>query len=415
MANAPIGYLDIACHAGVWGWVDIARLPPGARVEILVDGLSQGAVAPSLYRGDLAALHINDGMGGFELRLNRPLDRPVTLAARVLETGEELQGSPARLAPLIQGSLKELHEETRQWLERRFGVEGVKDGIYAAHQPIYGYRGGYSEENWAHRYLISWHIMTLLARLDFETFLDAGGAEGYKAAMVKDFFGTKVMSVDLSAEACKRAHEIYGIRSQPVDLHKMPFRDGEFDVVLASETIEHVVDYRAVVTELLRVARKAVIITVPREEMPQVAATHRNLEIHGHIHAFDCDSFDYLVSSSLSVTAYPILSKARRTVVAGHLMEATPEHLAKVTPGRLDWLAQHPRLAKWVFNRYVAAHFLSEDREMIEQYPRDGYEGMVAVLVKDPKVWRKSPSRRVRLSSVMGFSVPYHYPKLDGV
>ncbi len=413
MATAPIGYLDIACHAGVWGWVDIARLPAGARVEVLVDGVSAGSVAPTLYRGDLAALHINEGMGGFELRLNRPLDRPVTLAARIVETGEELHQSPVFLQPLIQGSLEDLHEETRAWLERRFGVDGVKDGIYSAHQPIYGFRKGYSEENWAPRYLITWHILELLARLKFDSFLDAGGAEGYKAAIVKKFFGSQVMSVDLSAEACKRAHEIYGIPTRPVDLHKLPFSDGEFDVVLASETIEHVVDYRTVVAELLRVARKAVIITVPHEDMSQVAATHRALEIHGHIHAFDCHSFDYLASPDVSVTAYPILSKTRRTTVAGLLMEGTPEHLAKVTPGRLEWFARHPKMAKLAFNRYVSAHFLSEDRAMIEQHPRDGYEGIVAVLVKDPTIWREKPSRRVRLSSVMGFSVPYHYPKFD--
>ncbi len=415
MGTAPIGYLDIACHAGVWGWVDIARLSPGgAQVEVMVNGELAGLAACTLYRGDLDALHINEGMCGFELRLNLPLDRPVTLTARVVETGEELQQSPAHLQPLIQGSLDDLHEETRQWLERRFGIEGLRDGIYTAHQPIYGFRKGYSEENWAHRYLITWHILELLARLKFETFLDAGGAEGYKAAIVQEYFsGTKVMSVDLSGEACKRAHQIYGIPTQPVDLHKLPFRDGEFDVVLASETIEHVVDYRTVVTELLRVARKAVIITVPHEEMSQVAVTHRNLEIHGHIHAFDCQSFDYLASPNVSVTAYPILSKTRRTQVAGLIMEGTPEHLARVTPGRLAWFAQHPILAKLVFNRYVSAHFLQEDRAMIEKYPRDGYEGVVAVLVKDPTVWRDMPSRRVRLSSVMGFSVPYHYPKFD--
>lgn len=413
MATAPIGYLDIACHAGVWGWVDIARLPPGVQVEVLADGAPVGRVAPTLYRADLAALHINGGMGGFELRLNYPLDRPVTLAARIAETGEPLQQSPIALEPLIQGSLDDLHEETRAWLERRFSVDGVEDGIYAAHQPIYGFRKGYSEGNWAPRYLITWHILELLAKLKFDNFLDAGGAEGYKAAIVKKFFGAKVMSVDLSAEACKRAHEIYDIPTQPVDLHKLPFKDGEFDVVLASETIEHVIDYRTVVTELLRVARKAVIITVPHEEMSQVAATHRALEIHGHIHAFDCQSFDYLAAPNLSVTAYPILSKTRRTALAGLLMEATSEHLAKVTPGRLAWLARYPKLAKLVFNRYVSAHFLSDDRAMIERYPRDGYEGIVAILVKDPSVWREKPSRRVRLSSVMGFRVPYHYPKLD--
>lgn len=413
MTLAPIGYLDVACHAGVWGWVDIARLSADAEIEIIVNGCAARRVRPTLYRPDLAALAINGGDGGFEARLNLPLDRSLSLSARIVETGEMLHPSPVTLPPLFDVPLTELQEKTRRWLDRRYGVKGIRNGIYKAHQPIYGFRKGYSEKNWANRYLITWHILQALAQMRFATLLDAGGGEGYKAAMVRDFLGGAVTSADLSIQACCRARDIYRLPTLAVDGHRLPFRDAAFDVVLASETLEHVVDYRAALAELLRVARQAVVLTVPHEDMAQVAASHRALQIHGHLHAFDCQSFDEFAGPGVTVTAYPILSRARLPTVVGLLMEATPAQLARVSPGRFAGFARSPTVARLAFNRFVAAHFLSKDRAMIVRFPQEGYEGIVAILVKDPSVWRDPPARRIRLSKVMGYSVPYHRPVLE--
>ncbi len=410
MTQTPIGYLDVACHAGVWGWVDIARLSADAEIEITVNGTAALRLRPSLYRADLAAHQINGGFGGFEARLNLPLDRSVALGARIVETGELLHPSPVTLPPLVGVPLAELQEKTRRWLDRRYGIKSLRDGIYKAHQPIYGFRKGYSEKNWAHRYLITWHIMQVLGRMQCETLLDAGGGEGYKAAMARDFLGFRATSADLSMQACQRARDIYRLPALTIDGHRMPFGDAAFDVVLASETLEHVIDYRMALAELLRVARQAVVITVPHDDMAQVAATHRALEIHGHLHAFDCQSFDAFAGPDLTVTAYPILSRARLPTVAGLLMEATPAHLARVPPGQFAWLARFPALARLVFNRFTAAHFLSQDRAMIDRFPQEGYDGIVAIFVKDPRVWREGPARRIRLSTIMGYSVPYHRP-----
>lgn len=46
-----------------------------------------------------------------------------------------------------------------------------------------------------------------------------------------------------------------------LDLRRLPFRDGAFDVVLASEVLEHLVRPVEAIAELVRVARRAVIMT----------------------------------------------------------------------------------------------------------------------------------------------------------
>ena len=39
-----------------------------------------------------------------------------------------------------------------------------------------------------------------------------------------------------------RANEIFKLKATPVDIHNLPFKDNEFDVVICSETLEHVTE-----------------------------------------------------------------------------------------------------------------------------------------------------------------------------
>jgi SAM-dependent methyltransferase len=48
-------------------------------------------------------------------------------------------------------------------------------------------------------------------------------------------------------------------------IEALPFADKAFDTVICTHVIEHVVDYRAAIAELRRIARRRLIIVVPRE------------------------------------------------------------------------------------------------------------------------------------------------------
>ncbi|WP_299901364.1 class I SAM-dependent methyltransferase [uncultured Ruegeria sp.] len=48
-------------------------------------------------------------------------------------------------------------------------------------------------------------------------------------------------------------------------IEELPFEDNSFDTVICTHVIEHLLDYRQAIAELRRVARKRVIIVVPRE------------------------------------------------------------------------------------------------------------------------------------------------------
>jgi SAM-dependent methyltransferase len=56
-----------------------------------------------------------------------------------------------------------------------------------------------------------------------------------------------------------------GIDYVAAKIEALPFEDGAFDTVICTHVIEHVLEYRQAIAELRRIARKRVIIIVPRE------------------------------------------------------------------------------------------------------------------------------------------------------
>ena len=91
-------------------------------------------------------------------------------------------------------------KETKAWLDDRFRQVDA-EGVYRAHQPIYGFQWGPVPPN-IKNYIRIYEILRKLTRLDFDSFLDVGGAEGYTANLVRRFFGSEVRSCDLSSEVC---------------------------------------------------------------------------------------------------------------------------------------------------------------------------------------------------------------------
>ena len=83
----------------------------------------------------------------------------------------------------------------------------------------------------------------------------------------------------------------------------LPFDDASFDSVIASEILEHlpVTVYEAGRAELARVARSAVVVTVPNAESLEAASTRCPgcfcvYSIHGHVRRFDRDDMPGLLA-----------------------------------------------------------------------------------------------------------------------
>jgi len=135
----------------------------------------------------------------------------------------------------------------------------------------------------------------------FDSLLDVGCGEGrWLSYLQRRRPGPRLTGIELSAT---RVEEIQrsapGFRVEVGGLPDLPYDDDAFDVVTCLEVVEHIPDWKTAVTELLRVARRRVIITVPyRERIRQHLCIHchKPTPAHGHLHSFSEDSFAYLAA-----------------------------------------------------------------------------------------------------------------------
>lgn len=75
--------------------------------------------------------------------------------------------------------------------------------------------------------------------------------------------------------------------------HKLPFNDGQFDIVVASEVLEHVESPWEVLLELLRVCKKTVVFSTPN---PASLKSRKQFFKRGFLYWFAPENFTYHIS-----------------------------------------------------------------------------------------------------------------------
>jgi ubiquinone/menaquinone biosynthesis C-methylase UbiE len=116
--------------------------------------------------------------------------------------------------------------------------------------------------------------------------LDLGCGEGYFAALLAAT-GADVVAVDVAAEPLRRArarHPDLELRLVAAE-NVLPFEDSSFDAVWAGETIEHVADTAAWLSEVRRVLRSggALLLSTPDHgplSLLALALSPRRLDAH---------------------------------------------------------------------------------------------------------------------------------------
>ncbi len=125
-------------------------------------------------------------------------------------------------------------------------------------------------------------------------FLDVGAGSAWLAEKFVPR-GKTVISLDIATTNLKKAAEKISVENHKqvaADSFRLPFRDGVFDTVVASEIIEHVTAPDAFVKELFRVVKPhgELIITTPyKEKIRYALCIHCNKKtpLNGHLHSFD--------------------------------------------------------------------------------------------------------------------------------
>ncbi len=300
-------------------------------------------------------------------------------------------------------------KKTMDWLNTRYKECDSATGIYIAHQPIYGFRKGFCDYGYVFRYVVTVSILKALSGLKFNSFLDAGGSEGYTAFLVKNIFKAEVKNCDISEEACKRAREIFGVDSDQADIQNLPYADGRFDVLLCSETLEHVEDQNNAAHELLRVARNAVVITVPHESEAIIGNNIKNNAVHGHIHYFDLKSFNFLEKEGYKIisikTLSPYLGILRLLIDARPIDNITPIAAPR---SLVNIYNQSVPVLKLLFNKRSAAFLVKLDAVLCKY--TSAYKGIIFIILKDENSLIHN-SKSVSPLRAIELTVPYYHLK----
>ncbi|MCE5249098.1 class I SAM-dependent methyltransferase [bacterium] len=139
-------------------------------------------------------------------------------------------------------------------------------------------------------------IAGLVPRSGITKVLDAGTGSGWLSEMLSGL-GYTVCAVDLGLDSLKRASSRMRGKNRKVfftlgDVYRLPCRDGWFDTVVASETIEHLDQPDAAFREFFRVIRPggSLVVSTPyREKIEQTLCIHcnRKTPVNAHLHSFD--------------------------------------------------------------------------------------------------------------------------------
>lgn len=132
------------------------------------------------------------------------------------------------------------------------------------------YKEGNKYERWWHwkrlRYVISF-LSEIFENDQIMTFADIGCAEGLYVKYVSSIHDeTFCIGVDIArafVEKAKGNSKMLNTEYIMCDVRNLPFKDKSVDLLLCSEVLEHIHNYRKSLAELFRVAKKYLVISFP--------------------------------------------------------------------------------------------------------------------------------------------------------
>jgi len=126
--------------------------------------------------------------------------------------------------------------------------------------------------------------------------LDVGCGDGYLCEQLARRAFRSVVGLDLAASRIAYARARYRtLDLTQADVCRLPFKNGQFDLVTCVEVLEHLPEPETALREMARVSRRYVICTTPyREGVQESLCPHcgRSFPPAGHLQSFDERRFE---------------------------------------------------------------------------------------------------------------------------
>jgi len=141
-------------------------------------------------------------------------------------------------------------------------------------------------------------IILKLAQMRGKRVLDIGCGDGIIASRKPGY--ASYVGLDISQKRLDRCTKLYGnerTEFKDVDVtHGLPFADASFDVVIASEIIEHVIDVPAFLSEIHRVLSPGGTLIISTPNVPTHIEFEDNLYKEQHLRLYSAKRLDHDVA-----------------------------------------------------------------------------------------------------------------------
>lgn len=111
------------------------------------------------------------------------------------------------------------------------------------------------------------NLVELIKTKKVDSILDVGCGEGFTLNRLREQkIGNKLEGIEYLKTAIELGKKMYpDIKIKQGNIYNLPYADNSFDLVLCTEVLEHLEDPEKGLKELVRVAKKYLIISVPNE------------------------------------------------------------------------------------------------------------------------------------------------------
>lgn len=129
----------------------------------------------------------------------------------------------------------------------------------------------YETKNWLARRLIrafQKKIKKILSDIDYRALHEVGCGQGYNLRSLSSIKKAEISGSDISEEALASAKKnVPEAELIVASVYQLPFSDNSFDLVVASEVLEHLGNAEKGLEEIKRISRRYCLLTVPQEPL----------------------------------------------------------------------------------------------------------------------------------------------------
>jgi len=150
------------------------------------------------------------------------------------------------------------------------------------------------------------NIINYIKYIQPESILDVGCGTGYVSEKIERSTGVAIVGCDINRIRLSVSEKRVAGGVMVADATRLPFKDSSFDLVIASEILEHLNNPVSAIEEIKRVSRRNVVVTVPNEPFFRMANFFRGKNMvrfgdpQDHIHHFNKDSLNYILNEHFS-------------------------------------------------------------------------------------------------------------------